>query len=137
MRFEEAYEGWTQKRLTQEEAARLLGVCDRTFRRYLFRYEEQGLNGLIDKRLGQISHQRAPVNEIAELKDLYQRHYFGWNIKHFFSFYKRKHGGIRGYSWVKLTLQKEGLVKKLAKRGAHRKKRKRAALRRNDVTSRW
>ena len=33
MRFEEAYEGWQSGRLTQEEAARLLGVCDRTFRR--------------------------------------------------------------------------------------------------------
>jgi hypothetical protein len=33
MRFEEAYEGWQSGRLTQEEAARLLGVCERTFRR--------------------------------------------------------------------------------------------------------
>jgi len=32
--------GWTEKRLTQEEAARLLGVCDRTFRHYINRYEE-------------------------------------------------------------------------------------------------
>jgi len=42
MRFEEAYFGWTEKRLTQGEAARLLGVCDRTFRRYINRYEENG-----------------------------------------------------------------------------------------------
>ncbi|MBI5750247.1 MAG: helix-turn-helix domain-containing protein, partial [Nitrospinae bacterium] len=41
MRFEEAYEGWKKRRLTQEEAARLLGVCDRTFRRYLHRYEQK------------------------------------------------------------------------------------------------
>ena len=27
MRFEEAYEGYQAKRLTQEEAASLLGVC--------------------------------------------------------------------------------------------------------------
>jgi len=33
MRFEEAYDVWTEKRLSQEEAARILGVCDRTFRR--------------------------------------------------------------------------------------------------------
>jgi DNA-binding XRE family transcriptional regulator len=33
MRFEEAYDVWTERRLTQEEAARMLGVCDRTFRR--------------------------------------------------------------------------------------------------------
>ena len=30
MRFEEAYGGWQSRRLTQEEAARLLGVCERT-----------------------------------------------------------------------------------------------------------
>ena len=42
LRFNEAYSGWTKNRLTQEEAARLLGVCDRTFRRYINRYEEYG-----------------------------------------------------------------------------------------------
>ena len=51
MRFEEAYSGWTERRLTQEDAARLLGVCARTFRRYIDRYEEEGLDGLLDKRL--------------------------------------------------------------------------------------
>ncbi|MBI5179253.1 MAG: helix-turn-helix domain-containing protein [Nitrospinae bacterium] len=56
MRFEEANGGWRAGRLTQEEAARLLGVCARTFRRQLARYEEGGLNGLRDKRLGQVSH---------------------------------------------------------------------------------
>ena len=40
MRFEEAYGGWQERRLTQEEAARLLGVCERTLRRYVDRYEE-------------------------------------------------------------------------------------------------
>jgi transposase len=43
MRFEEAYGGWSEGRLRQEEAARLLGVCERTFRRYVDRYEEEGL----------------------------------------------------------------------------------------------
>ncbi|MBA4373986.1 MAG: hypothetical protein C0402_14140 [Thermodesulfovibrio sp.] len=41
MRFEEAYEGCQRGQLTQQEAARLLGACDRTYRRYLVRYEEQ------------------------------------------------------------------------------------------------
>ena len=61
MRFEEAYSGW-ERRLTQEDAARLLGVCARTFRRYM--YEEEGLDGLVDKRLSQVSHRRAPVDEV-------------------------------------------------------------------------
>ena len=42
MRFKEAYGGWQERRLTQEEAARLLGVCERTFRRYVDRYEDEG-----------------------------------------------------------------------------------------------
>ena len=78
MRFEDAYEGWTENRLTQEEAARLLGVCplgrlgdDRTFRRTINRYEEDGLDGLIDKRLAQVSHRRAPVDEVMRLVDRY------------------------------------------------------------------
>ena len=52
MRFEEACGGWQERRLTQEEAARLPGVCERMFRRYVDRYEDEGLDGLADKRLG-------------------------------------------------------------------------------------
>ena len=43
MRFEETYEGWTAGRLTQSEAARVLGICERSFRRYLVCYEANGL----------------------------------------------------------------------------------------------
>ena len=35
MRFKEVYEEWDKRRLTQEEAAQILGVSDRTFRRYI------------------------------------------------------------------------------------------------------
>jgi len=49
MRFEEAYGGWRNSNLTQLEAAKLLGVCERTFRRYINRYDEKGLEGLFDK----------------------------------------------------------------------------------------
>ncbi len=59
VRFEEAHEGWQAGRLTQEEAAQMLGICERSFRRYLHRYEDAGLEGLIDKRLSQISQRRA------------------------------------------------------------------------------
>ena len=64
MRFEEVYFGWSESRLNQEEAARILGVCDRTFRRYIDRYEEAGISGLSDKRLTQASFHRAPVDEV-------------------------------------------------------------------------
>ena len=126
MRFEEAYRGWTESRLTQEEAAQLLGVCARTFRRYIDRYHDEGLDGLIDKRLSQVSHRRAPVDEVMELVDRYRDRHQGWNVKHFHSWYRRS-GGQRSYSWVKNTLQAAGSVKRAPRRGAHRKRRERAA----------
>lgn len=73
MRFEEAYDGWNEGRLTQAEAARILGMCERSFRRYLVKYEADGLDGLIDRRLEQMSNRRAPVDEVLALTDLYRR----------------------------------------------------------------
>lgn len=75
MRFEEAYAGWRAGRLRQEESAQLLGVCERTLRRYIDRYEKDGLDGQIDRRLNQILHRRAPVDEVMALTNRYrQRH---------------------------------------------------------------
>ena len=127
MRFEEAYEGWNAGRLTQSEAARILGVCERSFRRYLGRYETDGLDGLIDRRLEQASNRLAPVDEVMALTDEYRRRYMGWNVKHFHSWYTRT-GGTRSYTWVKRRLQEAELVPKSKKRGAHRKRRERSAL---------
>jgi hypothetical protein len=126
MRFDEAYEGWERGRLTQQEAAMLLGVCDRTFRRYLLRYEDKGMEGLVDQRLGQISHRSAPADEVIALADLYSRRYQGFNTKHFYSWYQRAHSGTRSYTWVKKTLQAKGLVSKASRKGTHRKQRPRA-----------
>jgi transposase len=141
MRFVEAHAGWQEKRLTQEEAAQLLGVCERTFRRYVDRYEESGLEGLIDKRLSQVSHRRAPVDEVLRLTSTYQARYAGWNVKHFYAWYRRDGGG-RSYVWVKSRLQEAGLVKKLKGRGKHRKRRERAPwagmlLHQDGSTHRW
>jgi hypothetical protein len=128
MRFEEAYEGWQKARLTQEEAALMLGMSDRSFRRYLVRYEAQGLAGLIDRRIEQISKRCAPVDEVMRMVQLYQRHYQGWNVAHFHSWYRREHLGTRSYTWVKSGLQHAGVVERAKARGKHRRKRERRAL---------
>ena len=51
MRFAEVYEGWQVGRLSQEEAAQVLGVSDRTYRRFSRRFEEEGAAGLLDRRV--------------------------------------------------------------------------------------
>jgi len=127
MRFEEAYEGWNAGRLTQAEGAQLLGMCERSFRRYLARYETEGLEGLIDRRLEQASNRRAPVDEVLALTEQYRSQHLGWNVKHFHSWYLRC-GGTRSYTWVKKRLQGAKLVPQWKKRGAHRKRRERSAL---------
>lgn len=127
MRFEEAYEGWNTGRLTQAEAAQILGMCERSFRRYLGRYEAEGLEGLIDRRLEGVSQRRAPVDEVLALTGRYRSRHNGWNVKHFHGWYKRE-GGTRSYTWVKKRLQEAGLAPKAEKRGVHRKRRERSAL---------
>jgi len=127
MRFEEAYEGWNAGRLTQAEAARILGMCERSFRRYLGRYEAEGLEGLIDRRLEQVSNRRAPVDEVMALTERYRSRHAGWNVKHFHGWYQRE-GGRRSYTWVKKCLQEAELVPRARTRGAHRKRRERSAL---------
>ena len=127
MRFEEAYGGWQEKRLTQAEAARLLGVCERSFRRYICRYEEEGFDGLLDRRLERASPRRAPLDEVMALVENYRQRHQGWNARHFYTWYKRD-GGRRSYTWVKSRLQEAKLVPKAKKRGAHRKRRDRAPL---------
>jgi hypothetical protein len=102
-------------------------VCERTFRRYIDRYEEDGLQGLIDKRLSQLSHRRAPVDEVMRLVDQYRRRHDGWSAKHFYAWYRRD-GGTRSYTWVKSRLQEAQLVPKAKQRGAHRKRRERSPL---------
>ena len=92
MLFEEVHSVWTEGRLTQEEAARLLGGCPRTFRRWRERYEAGGIDGLRDRRLSGISHRAAPVDEVMRLVDRYRTRHEGWNVRHFNSWYRRDGG---------------------------------------------
>ena len=52
MKFEEVYGRTHRGGLSQAEAAEVLGVSERTFRRWRDRYEAEGADGLYDRRLG-------------------------------------------------------------------------------------
>ena len=128
MRFKEALDGWTQGRLTQAEAALLLGQCERSFRRHIERYQADGLDGLLDKRLSQISKRRASGAEVDRVVQLYKSGFAGGNVAHFHTKYKAEFAGTRSYSWLKSVLQGAGQVKISKRRGKHRIKRERAPL---------
>jgi hypothetical protein len=128
MRFQEAFDGWSEGRLTQAEAALLLGQCERSFRRHIERFEADGMDGLLDKRLSQISRRRASGAEVDHVVQLYKSGFAGWNVAHFHSKYKAEFKGLRSYSWLKTVLQDAGVIKTSKRRGKHRIKRERAPL---------
>jgi transposase len=124
-KFRDVLSRWERKELSGLEAGELLGLSERQFRRYRDRYEEDGLAGLADKRLGKASVRRVPVDEIAWMLDQYRSQYWGWNVKHFHERLQRHHGFNWGYTWVKTQLHAAGLVERAKRRGAHRRKRPR------------
>jgi transposase len=107
------------------EAGELLGMSERQFRRYRDRYEEEGLDGLRDRRLGKPSPKRVPIADAQLMLELYGGVYRGWNVKHFHEHLQRDHGFRWGYTWVKTQLHAAGLVERAKRRGAHRRKRER------------
>lgn len=128
MKFVDVYGRWQGKRLSQEEAAQILGVCERTFRRYCRKHEEEGAQGLYDNRLEKVAHNAAPVDEVMEMLQIFETYYAHFSVSHFYDKYRDKHRGTRSYNWVKAQLQGHGHVTKAKKRGVHRRKRERAAM---------
>ncbi len=124
-RFEEIHDPYSKGRLSAAEAAEWLGVSERTFRRQRARYEEEGLSGLLDRRLGKLSPHRVGADEVDLVLDLYRTRYTGWTVKHFHERLVEKHGLTRSYGWTKSVLHAAGLVRPAVKRSAHRKKRPR------------
>lgn len=114
--------------LSQLEAAELLGMSERTFRRWSVRYEEDGETGLLDRRLGKASGKRVPLDREAEVEALYRSRYQGFTAKHFHEHLVKDHHFSWGYTWTKVFLQSRGLLARAPRRGAHRKKRERRPL---------
>ena len=75
-KFEEVYARTTARLLSQAEAAEVLGVSERTFRRWRDRYEAEGAEGLYDRRLGRLSARRAPLDEVARVLALFDTRYW-------------------------------------------------------------
>ena len=127
MRFTDVLGRSERSELSQMEAAELLGISERTFRRWRDRHREAGLPGLADRRLAP-SPRRAPVAEIERMLGLYRDLYRGFTVKHFHEQLGKRHNYTLGYTVTKLHLHRAGLVQAATKRSAHRKKRPRRPM---------
>jgi transposase len=127
MRFADVLGRSERSELSQMEAAELLGISERTFRRWRDRHREDGLAGLTDRRLAP-SLRRAPVTEIERMLGLYRELYRGFTVKHFHEQLAKRHNYTLGYTVTKLHLHREGLVHQVKRRSVHRKKRPRRPM---------
>src|SRR6266481_1518453 len=128
MRFERLLDRQERGELSQLEAAEMLGIGERTFRRWRDRLREEGPSGLADRRLGRPSGRRASVAEISRMLDLYRGSYADFTVKHFHEQLMKRHGYKLGYTVTKVHLHRAGLVRPAPKRSAHRKKRPRRPM---------
>jgi transposase len=116
------------KKITWWAAAEILGVTDRTMRRWRERMEADGYAGLADRRKGKPSSQRIPLAVVEEVLRLYKEKYYDLNIRHFHEKLRELHGIELSYTWVQKALQGAGLVAKRHKRGPHRRRRPRRPM---------
>jgi transposase len=124
-KFEDVYDRWESRQLSQAEAAEVLGKSERTFRRYIDRFEARGLAGLRDGRLGRVSEKALPADASERILALYRRAHMGWNVTHFHEHIVKHHGYTLGYTCLKNRLQEAGLVRVERRKGGHRRKRER------------
>jgi hypothetical protein len=61
------------RKITWWQAAEIIGVTDRTMRRWRERLEEHGYSGLADRHKGKPSFRRLPLKTCGEVLQLYQR----------------------------------------------------------------
>jgi transposase len=116
------------KKITWWAAAEILGVTDRTMRRWREKLEKDGYAGLADRRKGKPSAQRIPLATIEKVLALYREMYYDLNIRHFHEKLREDHAIELSYTWVQKALQGAGLVAKRHKRGPHRRRRPRRPL---------
>jgi transposase len=125
LKFMDVFGRWDGAERNQVEAAELLGVGERTFRRWCRRYEEDGDAGLPDRRIGKASGRRVPVDQCEEVERLYRTRYRGFTARHFHEHLVRDYRFAWSYTWTKVFLQSRNLLPKAERRGAHRCKRRR------------
>ncbi|WP_419737631.1 ISNCY family transposase [Ruegeria sp.] len=128
MKFEDVYSRRSANKLTQEQAAEILGVSVRTVRRWEDRFEADGAEGLYDRRLGKLANNRVATDKVMEMLELFDTKYWDYTPKHFHEKLVAHHGFTQSYNWVRLTLQRHGRVQAAPRRGAHRRKRPRRPM---------
>jgi transposase len=136
MKLQEVLLRATSGKIKWWQAAELIDISEHQLRRRRKRYEEEGYQGLLDRRQ-KPSSRRVAKKQAEEVLSLYRDKYFDLNVRHFHEKLGEEHQIGLSYTWVKQALQAAGLVKRKSRRGVHRKRRERASFAGDDAAHRW
>jgi transposase len=110
------------------QAAEIIGITDRSMRRWRKRLSTGGYEDLLDRRTRRPSAKRIDIGVVEKVLRLYREKYFDLNVKHFVEkLHSQEQIGL-SYTWVKTALQNAGLVQRYSQPGPHRRKRPRRPL---------
>jgi len=127
MKIQDVFSKAQHRKITWNEAAEILGVTDRTIRRWKQTVEQNGYEGLLDQRTKRPSPRKAPESISSQALKLYRDTYREWNVKHFHE-QLAQHGISYKYTWVKNLLQGAGYVEVHSRKSKHRLRRERKPL---------
>jgi transposase len=116
------------KKITWWAAAEIIGVSDRTMRRWRERFEQNGYDGLMDQRKGKRSSHRVELKTVEEVLRLYREQYSDLNVRHFHEKLREQHQITISYTWLYKALTGAGLITKKRRRAPHRRRRERRPL---------
>src|SRR5579862_8769387 len=116
------------KKITWWAAAEIIGISDRTMRRWRERFEQEGYSGLADRRKGKAASHRVPLKTVEEVFRLYRERYKDFNVRHFHEKLREEHQLEISYTWLYQALIGAGLVEKRRRRTPHRRRRERRPL---------
>src|SRR5436309_13653123 len=83
------------------QAAEIIGITDRSMRRWRKRLASGGYESLLDRRTRRPSAKRIEVAEVEKILRLYREKYFDLNVKHFVEKLHSDEKVTLSYTWVK------------------------------------
>jgi transposase len=116
------------KKITWWAVAEIIGISDRTMRRWRERFEQEGYSGLADRRKGKPACHRIPLKTVEDIFRLYREQYKDFNVRHFHEKLREQHHIEISYSRLYQALIGSGLVEKHRRRAPHRRCRERRPI---------
>lgn len=114
-----------EKLITQKDAATMLNLSERQFRRILASFRTHGDSGLIHQNRGKVSPKRIPAEKIATIVNLYQSEFLGYKPTFFTERIADEYNIIISKESARNILTNHNLWTPKKKKHKHRTKRQR------------